>query len=124
MSTTLVRELEAKGVRLEATSKLTFQSTQPLDVETADTLKANRDDLLTYLQDYSSLYSQALVLMEKYGVLFVYCDNYAFILSHYAPKRLVEARLSYAWGIIGTTGNRALMKWGTPPDCAYEGWTQ
>ena len=56
MSATLVKDLKAKGVRLEAASKLTFQSTLPLDAETVDTLKAKRDDLLTYLQDYSSLY--------------------------------------------------------------------
>ena len=124
MSAALVSHLEAKGVRLEASSKLTFQSASPLDAETVDTLKANRDDLLTYLQDYSSLYSQALALMDRHGVLIVDCGTYAFTLYHCDPKRLVEARLTYPWGVIGTTGNKALMKWGTPPDCAYEGWTQ
>ena len=82
-----------------------------------------RGEAVGFTEDeVQSLREQAEALMTLYGVLFVYCDNYAFILIYCDPKRLVEARLTYPWGIIGTTGNRALMKWGTPPEDAYEGW--
>ena len=122
MSAALVKDLEAKGVRLEAASKLIFRSATPLDAETLDTLQANRDTLLTYCQDYSILHSQAIFLMNRHGVLIVDCGQYAFTLYACDPKRLVEERLSYPWGVIGTNGWRGLMKWGTPPEHALERW--
>jgi hypothetical protein len=41
-----------------------------------------------------------------------------------AIKALVRHRSTCSWGIIGTTGGKALMKWGKPPSYAYEKWRQ
>ena len=76
-----------------------------------------RGEAVGFTEDeVQSLREQAEALMTLYGMLFVDCDNYAFILYHHDPRRLVEARLTYEWGIIYTTGNRAIMKWGELPD--------
>ena len=111
----LLAKLRAEGVTLQAEEGMVrVKPASSLSPEVLEFLKTHKPALLIHLQDYSSLYSQALALMDKYGVLIVDCGSYAFTLDHCDPKRLVEARLTYPWGIISTTDGRKLLKWGQP----------
>lgn len=135
-----VVEFQRQGVSLELTplGKLRIKSAEPLTLEQASQLKANRNALIAELNEQEdtchfemtiqaqlepllplshytlnelgNLYTYALYLTTEYGCLHVHCD--ALIISTRDPLLLVKTSLTQPWGKIHADGMIFLCKWG------------